>query len=120
MPTFRARFMQLYHSRYLRGPKDYFVGTVESYAPLLAKAPQAGQLLPRKEWAQKATEKSIGMVDVPLLSVPTLAEELRDHRARYFDLPGLEAMSPEQRQKWCSSCRIPSPATTTPPWCVTW
>ena len=46
------------------------------------------------------------MVDVPLLSVPTLAEELRDHRARYFDLPGLEAMSPEQRQKWCSSCRI--------------
>ena len=59
-------------------------------------------------------EKSIGMVDVPLLSVPTLAEELRDHRARYFDLPGLEAMSPEQRQKWCSSCRIPSPATTTP------
>jgi Fe-S oxidoreductase len=39
------------------------------------------------------------MVDVPLLSVPTLAEELRDHRARYFDLPGLEAMSPEQRQK---------------------
>ena len=38
-------------------------------------------------------------VDVPLLSVPTLAEELRDHRARYFDLPGLEAMSPEQRQK---------------------
>jgi hypothetical protein len=39
--------------------------------------PQAGQLLPRKEWAQKATEKSIGMVDVPLLSVPTLAEELR-------------------------------------------
>jgi Fe-S oxidoreductase len=39
VPTFRARFMQLYHSRYLRGPKDYFVGTVESYAPLLAKAP---------------------------------------------------------------------------------
>jgi Fe-S oxidoreductase len=49
VPTFRARFMQLYHSRYLRGPKDYFVGTVESYAPLLAERPQAGQLLPRKE-----------------------------------------------------------------------
>ncbi|BDC81971.1 FAD-binding oxidoreductase [Aeromonas hydrophila] len=99
VPTFRARFMQLYHSRYLRGPKDYFVGTVESYAPLLAKAPKLVNFFLEKEWAQKATEKSIGMVDVPLLSVPTLAEELRDHRARYFDLPGLEAMSPEQRQK---------------------
>ena len=99
VPTFRARFMQLYHSRYLRGPKDYFVGTVESYAPLLAKAPKLVNFFLEKEWAQKATEKSIGMVDVPLLSVPTLAEELWDHRARYFDLPGLEAMSPEQRQK---------------------
>ena len=99
VPTFRARFMQLYHSRYLRGPKDYFVGTVESYAPLLAKAPKLVNFFLEKEWAQKATEKSIGMVDVPLLSVPTLAEELRDHRARYFDLPGLEAMSPEQRKK---------------------
>ncbi|MFM4942974.1 FAD-binding and (Fe-S)-binding domain-containing protein [Aeromonas bivalvium] len=99
VPTFRARFMQLYHSRYLRGPKDYFVGTVESYAPLLAKAPKLVNFFLEKEWAQKATEKSIGMVDVPLLSVPTLAEELRDHRARYFDLPGLEAMSPEQRKQ---------------------
>lgn len=99
VPTFRARFMQLYHSRYLRGPKDYFVGTVESYAPLLAKAPKLVNFFLEKEWAQKATEKGIGMVDVPLLSIPTLAEELRDHRARYFDLPGLEAMSPEQRQK---------------------
>lgn len=40
VPDFRARFMQLYHGRYLRAPKDYFVGTVESYAPLLAKAPK--------------------------------------------------------------------------------
>ncbi|MGE6209465.1 FAD-binding and (Fe-S)-binding domain-containing protein [Aeromonas media] len=99
VPTFRARFMQLYHSRYLRGPKDYFVGTVEAYAPLLARAPKLVNFFLEKEWAQKATEKSIGMVDVPLLSIPTLAEELRDHKARYFDLPGLEAMSPEQRKK---------------------
>ncbi|MFQ2174538.1 FAD-binding and (Fe-S)-binding domain-containing protein [Aeromonas rivipollensis] len=99
VPTFRARFMQLYHSRYLRGPKDYFVGTVEAYAPLLAKAPKLVNFFLEKEWAQKATEKSIGMVDVPLLSIPTLAEELRDHKARYFDLPGLEAMSPEQRRQ---------------------
>ena len=99
VPDFRARFMQLYHGRYLRAPKDYFVGTVESYAPLLAKAPKLVNFFLEKEWAQKATEKSIGMVDVPLLSVPTLAETLHDNRARYFDLPGLERMSAEQRQQ---------------------
>ncbi|HEH9398925.1 TPA: FAD-binding oxidoreductase [Aeromonas sobria] len=99
VPDFRARFMQLYHGRYLRAPKDYFVGTVESYAPLLAKAPKLVNFFLEKEWAQKATEKSIGMVDVPLLSVPTLAESLHDNRARYFDLPGLERMSAEQRQQ---------------------
>ncbi|WP_204476800.1 D-2-hydroxyglutarate dehydrogenase YdiJ [Aeromonas veronii] len=99
VPDFRARFMQLYHGRYLRAPKDYFVGTVESYAPLLAKAPKLVNFFLEKEWAQKATEKSIGMVDVPLLSVPTLAESLHDNRARYFDLPGLERMSVEQRKQ---------------------
>ncbi|MFM5259187.1 FAD-binding and (Fe-S)-binding domain-containing protein [Aeromonas veronii] len=99
VPDFRARFMQLYHGRYLRAPKDYFVGTVESYTPLLAKAPKLVNFFLEKEWAQKATEKSIGMVDVPLLSVPTLAESLHDNRARYFDLPGLERMSAEQRKQ---------------------
>ncbi|WP_447757870.1 D-2-hydroxyglutarate dehydrogenase YdiJ [Aeromonas veronii] len=99
VPDFRARFMQLYHGRYLRAPKDYFVGTVESYAPLLAKAPKLVNFFLEKEWAQKATEKSIGMVDVPLLSVPTLAESLHDNRARYFDLPGLERMGAEQRKQ---------------------
>ncbi|MHC3400689.1 D-2-hydroxyglutarate dehydrogenase YdiJ [Aeromonas veronii] len=99
VPDFRARFMQLYHGRYLRAPKDYFVGTVESYAPLLAKAPKLVNFFLEKEWAQKAAEKSIGMVDVPLLSVPTLAESLHDNRARYFDLPGLERMSAEQRKQ---------------------
>ncbi|RQM70896.1 D-2-hydroxyglutarate dehydrogenase YdiJ [Aeromonas enteropelogenes] len=99
VPTFRSRFMQLYHGRYLRSPKDYVIGTVESYTPWLARAPKLVNFFLEKEWVQKATEKSIGMVDVPLVSVPTLADELRDNRARYFDLPGLEAMSAEQRQK---------------------
>ncbi|KUE81516.1 hypothetical protein ATO46_00805 [Aeromonas schubertii] len=99
VPSFRSRFMQLYHSRYLRAPKDYFVGTVESYTPLMAKAPRMVNFFLEKEWMQKASEKVLGMVDVPLLSVPTLAESLHDHKARYFDLPGLERMSAEQRQK---------------------
>ena len=39
VPSFRARFIQLYHSRYLRPLKDYIVGNIERSAPVLAKAP---------------------------------------------------------------------------------
>ncbi|MDO2953707.1 D-2-hydroxyglutarate dehydrogenase YdiJ [Aeromonas simiae] len=99
VPTFRSRFMQLYHSRYLRSPKDYIIGTSEGYTPWLAKAPRMVNFFLEKEWLQKATEKTVGLVHLPLLSVPTLAEELKESRARYFDLPSLERMSAEQRAK---------------------
>ncbi|MGC6744623.1 hypothetical protein ACP0HM_07095 [Escherichia coli] len=40
MPEFRSRFLQLYHTRYLRPLRDHLVATVESYAPLMARAPK--------------------------------------------------------------------------------
>lgn len=35
VPEFRSRFLQLYHTRYLRPLRDHLVATVESYAPLM-------------------------------------------------------------------------------------
>ena len=81
VPAFRARFMQLYHQRYLRPMKDYFVATVESYAPLMAKAPGVVNFFLQKQWVQDVTAKTIGMVDVPLLSQPTLKQSLAGHDA---------------------------------------
>lgn len=40
VPEFRSRFLQLYHTRYLRPLRDHMVATVESYAPLMARAPK--------------------------------------------------------------------------------
>jgi Fe-S oxidoreductase len=40
VPEFRSRFLQLYHTRYLRPVRDHLVATVESYAPLMARAPK--------------------------------------------------------------------------------
>ncbi len=99
VPAFRSRFIELYHQRYLRPAKDYFVATVESYAPLMAKAPGLVNYFLKQKWVQQATEKSIGMVDVPLLSQPTLKQELAGHPAALFDLEQLERMSPQARQK---------------------
>ncbi len=99
VPDFRARFMNLYYQRYLRHPQDYLVATVESYAPLMAKAPGFFNFFIDQGITQKLTEKTIGMVDVPLLSKPNLKKRLAGHRANDYDYAALEKLSPEARAK---------------------
>ena len=99
VPEFRSRFLQLYHSRYLRPVRDHLVATVESYAPLMAQAPKTFNFFINQPWMRKLSEKHIGMVDLPLLSVPSLKQQLAGHRSANTTLEDLEAMSVEQRAK---------------------
>lgn len=99
VPGFRSRFLQLYHTRYLRPASDYLVATVESYAPLMAKAPKTFNFFLRQPWLKSLSKRHIGMVDLPLLSSPTLKQQLAGHRALSTTLESLEQMSPEQRAK---------------------
>ena len=85
--------------------QDYFVGTVE-LMPAARQGPKLVSFFLWKKWAQKASERASAWWTCRCSRVPTLAEELRDHKARYFDLPGLEADEAEQRKRWCSSCGI--------------
>lgn len=97
VPSFRARFLQLYHSRYARPLKDYIVGNIEKSAPLLAKMPRvvnAAIRFPLTGWLLKRT---VGYVDTPLLTVPTL--QSRTDTYRTFDLASLQAMPAAQREK---------------------
>ena len=99
VPAFRSRFIEMYHQRYMRPLKDYFVATVESYAPLMAKAPGVVNYFLKQKWVQTLTEKSIGMVDVPILSQPTLKQELAGHQATLFDLEQIERLPADVRSK---------------------
>ena len=99
VPAFRSRFIEMYHQRYMRPLKDYFVATVESYAPLMAKAPGVINYFLKQQWVQTLTEKSIGMVDVPILSQPTLKQELAGHQATLFDLEQIERLPADVRSK---------------------
>lgn len=97
VPSFRARFLQLYHSRYLRPLKDYIVGNIERTAPLLAKAPRlvnAGIRFPLTAWLLK---RLVGYVDTPLLSVPTLATRALPYAT--FDLARLSALPDADKAK---------------------
>jgi Fe-S oxidoreductase len=90
VPEFRSRFLQLYHSRYLRPVRDHLVATVESYAPLMAHAPKTFNFFINQPWMRKLSEKHIGMVDLPLLSVPSLKQQMVGHRSANTTLEQLE------------------------------
>jgi len=99
VPEFRSRFLQLYHSRYLRPLRDHLVATVESYAPLMARAPRTFNFFINQPLVRKLSEKHIGMIDLPLLSTPSLQRQLVGHRSANLTLEQLEALSDEQKAK---------------------
>jgi FAD/FMN-containing dehydrogenase/Fe-S oxidoreductase len=99
VPGFRSRFLQLYHTRYLRPARDYMVAGVESYTPLMAKAPKVFNFFFRQPWVRELSRNSIGMVDLPLLSSPTLRQQLSGHGALTMTLEQLEALNPQQREQ---------------------
>lgn len=99
VPEFRSRFLQLYHTRYLRPMRDHLVATVESYAPLMARAPRTFNFFMNQPWVRNLSQKHIGMVDLPLLSAPSLQQQLVGHRSANTTLEQLESYSVEQRAK---------------------
>lgn len=99
VPDFRALFLALYHSRYLRPLRDHLVGQVERYAPLMARAPRAFNLITSRPWIRRLTQKHIGMVDLPPLSVPTLHQQLAAHPGANLSIEALECQSADARAK---------------------
>lgn len=99
VPEFRSRFIDQYHGRYLRPIKDLAVGYSESYTPLMAKAPRFFNFWLGQNWVQSLTTSTIGMVNIPLLSTPTLTESLRGHYADSFDLTKLQKMDKAARDQ---------------------
>ena len=100
VPGFRSRFLQLYHTRYLRPTSDYLVAAVESYAPLMARAPKTFNFFLRQRWVGALSKRQLGMVDLPLLSSPTLKQRLANHPGSTTTLEQLEQLSAAQREQF--------------------
>lgn len=109
VPGFRARFLNLYYRRYRRPMKDYLVGNIERMAPLMAKSPKLVNFFLQQAWFNKAIRKTLGYVDTPHLSVPTLQQRL-PQQIQHFDLSLLHSLSREQRAK--KVCIVQDPFTT--------
>lgn len=99
VPSFRAKFFYFYHSRYLRPIKDYVVSNVEYVAPLMAKQPKLFNLLTGAKFVAPLAEKMLGMVDLPLLSNPSLQQQLVQIHYQGQSLEQLQQLSAVQKQK---------------------
>ncbi|GHE83070.1 D-2-hydroxyglutarate dehydrogenase YdiJ [Thalassotalea profundi] len=100
VPDFRARFVNLYHSRYFRPLKDHLVANVEVLTPLMAKTPALVNKVLSSKIYDKISQSTIGYVDTPLLSIPTLSEQVKQCRYESFSLEKFTSMSLEQRKEY--------------------
>ncbi|MBB1486768.1 (Fe-S)-binding protein [Oceanospirillum sp. D5] len=99
VPEFRSKFLELYHGRYLRPLKDYFVGTLEYVIPTLARVP-AIYNLPMKTGVVKALLKNYaGMVDSPLICKENLSRELASYSVVMATPEVLNRLSDQEKQR---------------------
>ncbi|GAB2521462.1 D-2-hydroxyglutarate dehydrogenase YdiJ [Microbulbifer agarilyticus] len=99
VPTFRAKFLELYYGRYLRPLKDYFVGGLEFMMPYLARAPQIYNWPLKLKPIRWVMERGLGLVDSPSISATRLDKAMRELGVPYASRASLRAMGPAQRAK---------------------
>lgn len=99
VPEFRAKFLELYYSRYLRPLKDYFVGSLEYLIPALARVPWLYNGLMKPAPMQKILAKVAGMVDSPLLTGIHLDQAMQKIGVRYATAQNIATLSAEQKSK---------------------
>jgi len=99
VPEFRAKFLELYYSRYLRPLKDYFIGGLEFMVPTLAKVPWAYNLMMKPQFMQTFMARFIGMVDSPLLTGINLHKAAEKLGVNYATLENIAQLTPAEKTK---------------------
>ena len=99
VPEFRSRFLELYHSRYLRPLKDYLIGSLEYTVPYIARMPRLYNFVMSARPVRWMLERAAGMVDSPLLSLVDFAAVCRRWNVEVATPERLAALADEQRGK---------------------
>ncbi|MGK5091567.1 FAD-binding and (Fe-S)-binding domain-containing protein [Deltaproteobacteria bacterium TL4] len=98
VPDFRARFLERYHTRYLRPLKDYFVATVEHTGKWFSRIPRIANALLTFPLTQSLLSKIIGFTHAPLFSPLPMEQGLKMRGATRFDFNQLRNLSPQAKQ----------------------
>lgn len=104
VPGFRSRFINLYHQRYLRPLSDHVVAHVETTSQWMVKMPRLANVLINNPLSKVMLKATLGMVDSPSLSVPTLSERVRQNpltaQAMSYDLQQLSNIETTKRENY--------------------
>ncbi|WP_298626123.1 FAD-binding and (Fe-S)-binding domain-containing protein [uncultured Legionella sp.] len=105
VPAFKARFLEAYHSRYLRSFKEYLIAHSEPMSYYQSKMPRLSNFFLSNRLFRWGVAKTIGLINPPLLSSPNLATRLN---AEQIPLLNLEQLPTNKRsvvfiQDWITS-----------------
>ncbi len=89
VPSFRARFMAAYHSRYPRSPRQLLVACSERLGHYQGRFPRINNLFLSSAPVKWSLAKFAGFVDPPLFSVPSLKTLLKRNGIPWLDLDHL-------------------------------
>jgi FAD/FMN-containing dehydrogenase/Fe-S oxidoreductase len=95
VPAFKSEFLNAYHTRYTRPVKDYFVSGLEDVVVWMAKVPHLCNWFFSNPLFQSLLSHTVGMVDSPLLSTPTMKEGLKARGLREWQPSEVAKISPE-------------------------
>lgn len=95
VPEFRAKFLSLYHTRYLRPLKDYLVGLLEYSLPPFSHWPGLYNFFMKNGIVKYVLRKGVGFVDAPLLS----KKQLKDFDIDIADEQQLAKLSDAEKEK---------------------
>ncbi|MEX3977818.1 FAD-binding and (Fe-S)-binding domain-containing protein [Paraburkholderia sp. EG287A] len=102
VPEFRARFLELYHTRYLRPLRDYLIGALEFTVPRVAALPGARSVYNAVMGAgpvKSLLARCLGLVDSPLLSPVSWRGALRRSGAEVATPERLSKLGVAERQR---------------------
>lgn len=100
VPSFRARFLNLYHTRYQRPAKDYLVGNIETMLPFMAVAPRLVNNVIDNKLIKELTKKTVGYIDTPLLSIPTLAKRIKEKAVVHYNYQAISGIPVASRHNY--------------------
>jgi FAD/FMN-containing dehydrogenase/Fe-S oxidoreductase len=98
VPAFRSRFLETYHTRYLRPARDHLIAGVERSMPWFARAPRLYNAVIAASPVRAALSR-VGVVALPLLDTTGMHKQLASRRIRHASVQALAAVSGEDRQR---------------------
>ena len=97
IPSLRAKFFDLYYTRYLRSPRDYLVGNSERLAAWQSYLSSVNNHTLQNPVIRWCIKQFLGLVNPPLVSTPTVRQGLGSRGALEFDLEQISSLSKEEK-----------------------